>query len=103
MLTHVPYIDLCSCHALTISSIAAYRIIHMDEFADELLTSRVCLDIDLPNLPSRWQLEASPLVNLDPRSSICAELYDEMKEQSPEKLAAIFLPKPKMSNAIWTA
>lgn len=72
---------------LRLNTPQGWKIIHMDEFVDELLEKDIAFNINLPFLPSRKVLEARG--NFPPRESVLKDEYDEMvaemeKEESKE-------------------
>mmetsp|Transcript_3176 Transcript_3176/g.11485 ORF Transcript_3176/g.11485 Transcript_3176/m.11485 type:complete len:220 (+) Transcript_3176:171-830(+) len=59
---------------------------HIDEFADQLLTSSHACDIALPHLPPRAALEEAGY--LGPRESALGDEIEELKEEVEKKEAA---------------
>lgn len=57
---------------------SAFKLIGMDEFADQLLHATALLDIDLPLLPRRFVLEESDVLKLEPRCSLLSEEFEEL-------------------------
>ena len=72
---------------LRLNTPEGWKIIHMDEFVDELLEKQMAFTISLPLLPARKVLELRG--ELPPRESVLDEEFEEMaaeleKEESKE-------------------
>ena len=66
----------------------AYVIVHMDEFIDECLREDYMLDIALPHLPRRLDLEKAGQLGGARRSALEDEIEEEMPENYENKEAS---------------
>jgi pre-mRNA-splicing factor 38A len=82
---------------LAYRGLSGWKVIHMDEFVDSLLTEEMVCDVALPHLPKRMKLEELSL--LPQRKSVLdmeieldddtGDLEDEMDEDTKSRLAAL--------------
>ena len=63
-----------------------WKITHVDEFADELLTSNRCCGIALPHLPKRDVLVSAGYLDLPKRRSALTPLIEEQSGGDAERL-----------------
>lgn len=81
---------------LRLNSPEGWKIIHMDEYVDELLERSMAFNINLPFLTSRKVLEAQG--DLPPRKSVLDDEFDSMmkeleKEEEPSENKRDHAPK----------
>ncbi|XVF24669.1 hypothetical protein REPUB_Repub13aG0147200 [Reevesia pubescens] len=60
-----------------------FRLTHVDEVIDELLTRDFSFDIALPRIKKRWTLE--PLGALDPKKSVLEDDFEEEENEENEQ------------------
>eukprot|EP01055_Gregarina_sp_Pseudo9_P001105 Gregarina_sp_Pseudo_9__1104@NODE_171_length_3858_cov_32_301650_g158_i0_p3_GENE_NODE_171_length_3858_cov_32_301650_g158_i0NODE_171_length_3858_cov_32_301650_g158_i0_p3_ORF_typecomplete_len218_score28_33PRP38/PF03371_15/3_7e55_NODE_171_length_3858_cov_32_301650_g158_i031613814 len=76
-----------------------FTTIYMDEFIDDLLHAKMYLDVALPELKPRRELEENPTILLPPRPSLMSDEFGVWKEQS--KLAELPMPNTWHAEATW--
>eukprot|EP01056_Protomagalhaensia_sp_Gyna25_P000486 Protomagalhaensia_sp_Gyna_25__485@NODE_122_length_5089_cov_31_674653_g96_i0_p3_GENE_NODE_122_length_5089_cov_31_674653_g96_i0NODE_122_length_5089_cov_31_674653_g96_i0_p3_ORF_typecomplete_len220_score39_37PRP38/PF03371_15/4_6e54_NODE_122_length_5089_cov_31_674653_g96_i070729 len=78
-----------------------FTTIYMDEFVDDLLHFKTYLDVALPELKPRREVEAS--VMLPPRESLMAEEYSSLRQSKAKGglLEKLPLPRSYHAEATW--
>eukprot|EP01054_Gregarina_sp_Poly1_P005359 Gregarina_sp_Poly_1__5358@NODE_282_length_10089_cov_123_197964_g244_i0_p7_GENE_NODE_282_length_10089_cov_123_197964_g244_i0NODE_282_length_10089_cov_123_197964_g244_i0_p7_ORF_typecomplete_len218_score26_41PRP38/PF03371_15/2e56_NODE_282_length_10089_cov_123_197964_g244_i074688121 len=76
-----------------------FKMVYMDVFIDDLLHAKTYLDVALPELKPRRELEMATVASLSPRPSLVAEEFADWKRN--DRLAELPLPGTYHAEATW--